>query len=356
MIDTIRLAYPLNPYLKSLVDTRSTRLMKLSPSGEVVWDKGFCQDDLPSHFSGLRIYVQESSALLKAGFRGARSEVFFEFSLHKYLSETGYNNRNMPLDTAMSGLDTWITAAGCELGFAFNPESFRPQRVDLARNHHLINGALTDFLRCSEIKLSRYNHADEKLHKYPGCLFYGSSWMGKKIYDKYAEFMDVERKKRKTHYNDGFIAGETSELKGCDFEGKRGLTFEEIRDMKNMARFEVGFKASYLKRHGVEKIVSIPKLLAAFHEQEKKFLTVERLKAGVSLSILESFTVDLVKRHGKDAAKLEFLKQRSLRSWYRVQRDLLCKGIDLDCILNEDYRGEIARIDNLKHFEFRLAA
>ncbi len=383
MLDTLRLSYLADSKLAKIVSTRSDKLVKVSANGEVLWQKGFMKDDLPSHFSGLRIAHVEQEALIRQGFKNARDLVQFEFSLQKWQSDTGYNNRNTALDKDLLVLHDWVDAISDELGYSFNYDLFENYRVDVAQNY-ILEGetSVNEFLKALQIRFSRHEKS-ERHQTYDGAVFYGSSWISKKMYWKHKEFQDIEKKKKPHAYrikNEGAGAWNFKEFEdekkhsikeSCQdaglinagggelklfHDGKRALNQGEIDEMLRMVRFELGYKRTYLDRHGVIRIKDIPQLMEHYEEEKKKYLTVQKLGPGLRLSNAEYRIIDLVKRYGVDGAKSEFLRDKTSRTWARTRASLISKGIYLECILKDDFQKDIEEADKIAHFDLRLAA
>lgn len=381
MIDTIRLSYLANSKLAKIVSERSDKLVKVSSNGEVLWQKGYMKDDLPSHFSGLRIAHIEQKALLQQGFKNARDLIQFEFSLQKWQSETGYNNCNTPLDKDLLVLRDWVDAISEELEYSFDFDLFEIYRVDIAQNYILEGStSVNEYLKALQIRFSRHEKS-ERHQTYDGAVFYGSSWISKKMYWKHKEFQDIERKKKPHAYRikeEGVgawnfkkfgVLKKHSEKESCEagiiagggevklfHDGKRALNQSEIDEMLRMVRFELGYKRTYLDRHKIIRIKDIPQLLEHYSEEKKRYLTVQKLGPGLRLSNGEYVVIDLVKRYGVEGGKSEFLKQKTSRTWERVKSSLVSKGVYLECILKDDFQQDIEEADKIAHFELRLAA
>ncbi len=381
MIDTIRLAYLADSKLIKIVNERSDKLIKVSLNGEVLWQKGFMKDDLPSHFGGLRIAHIEQSALIQQGFKNARDLIQFEFSLQKWQSETGYNNRNTTLEHDLFIIPDWVYVLSKELDYDFVLDLFELYRVDMAQNW-LLQGvtSVIEFMECLKVKFSQHEKSGRP-QTYDGTIFYGSSWISKKMYWKHKEFQDIERKKKPHLYRikeEGASQFNFKEFKkqksetsvGADnlkggvfmsdrvgFDGKRALNQEEIDGMLRMLRFELGYKRAYLERHKIIRIADIPNILAHFEEEKNKYLlSVKKIGPGLRLKPAEYMMLDLVKRYGVDGAKCEFLKERTSRTWERHKKSLVSKGIYLQSILKDDFQKDIEETDKQADFYLELAA
>lgn len=371
MIDTIKVAYPVFPELVNLIEANMSRLVKLSPSGEVEWEKAWCHIELPSHYDGLRVTLLDGKGLRNQGFTNAKSLVMFEFSLQKWQSETGYNNRNTSIYDDLQAFNCWIAELDDVLCYKFEKDLFELYRVDLSQNYLLMGEtSIEEYLRALHVKFSRHPNG-ENVTKYKGSIHYGSSWISKKMYSKWQEFQDVERKKKKNVYTDQYLhnerklyilndQGDRELIKNNDVSimpnGKRALSPEEVMEMLRMMRFEMGFKRTYLQKHEILKVNDIPVLLGKYEEDKLRYMTVQKLGTGLRLSPAEYYVVDLCKRYGVNGAKAEYLKTRKERSWYMIKRSLIQKGVYIEAILREDWLTEISEVDNLCDFELRLAA
>jgi hypothetical protein len=355
MIDTIKLAYPLDPELETLLERRSERLQRVSPDGEMLWEKSVVKGDcMPSHYSGLRITTRKQKDLVDAGFRvKARvSDVaFFEFSLQKYQSPSAYNNLNTNIDTDLKALDGWINDLSNALGYAFVRDRFELYRVDLSKNYLLLNAKPTDYLRSLELTFSKQRDSEQKIQRDGTGIYLRSRWLGKKIYYKGQEFLNVERKKR-TFYSDKYCNGEKSVYTGELVP----LSLSEINDLMRMIRFECEFKLMYLERHKMKKIKDIPLLCGRFEEENDKYMNVPVLVQGdLRLSAREEQVINLVRRVGYHEAKLIFIQAHSERSWYRIQRELKARSIHLEALDNFEYRTQgLETIINPERLEFQI--
>ncbi len=371
MIDTIKVAYPVFPELVNLIEANMSRLVKLSPSGDVEWEKAWCHIELPSHYDGLRVTLLDGKGLRNQGFTNAKSLVMFEFSLQKWQSETGYNNRNTSIYADIQAFDVWITELNDVLRYKFEKDLFELYRVDLSQNYILMGEtSIEEYLRALHVKFSRHPNG-ENVTKYKGSIHYGSSWISKKMYSKWQEFQDVESKKKKNVYTDQYLhserklyivndQGNRELIKNNDVSimpnGKRALSPEEIMEMLRMMRFEMGFKRTYLQKHEILKVDDIPVLLGKYEEDKQRYMTVQKLGSGVRLSPVEYMIVDQCKRFGVNGAKAEYCKGHTERAWYKHKRNLILKGVYIEAILREDWLTEITEVDNLCDFELRLAA
>lgn len=354
MIDTLRLAYPADPRIIALFDEYTERLQKISPDGEVLWERAFCQASLPSSFSGLRVMIQQASELKKQGFENARSLIFFEFSLQKWQSETGYNNKNTSLEDDIYLLHGWIGCLSFMFDYDFRPELFEFYRVDLAVNYILENGSVPDYLRSLEIKFSRHENGEKKIMRFDGALQYGSRWIGKKLYHKFGEFNKNYFNQHKDLYRLYHEGTPMSEIKEMN-NGKRILAEDEIMELSRMLRFEVEFRRMYLHRNKILKIADIHKLSERFKQEQETFMTCRAVPESATLSDSEYRVIDLCKRYSYSEAKRRYVEEKSTRSWYRTKAALASKGVRLEAIVNADWRLDIASADNLKNFSLRVA-
>lgn len=345
MIDTIKLAYPLDRELFHLLESKSERLQKLSPDGELLWEKSVVQGNcLPSHYSGLRVTTRRSEDL-NSGFRGKsvlQDLAFFEFSLQKWQSPSAYNNMNSHLETDLEALAVWIRELSKVLGYIFNPELFTLFRVDLSRNYLLMNAKPADYLRSLELRFSRHPDSELRMSRTGSGVFLRSNWMGKKIYHKGQEFMDVERKKRKI-YSVAYMAGERLESGELAIEAYDDkivpLSPDEISDMMRMLRFECEYKNHFLNRYAFKTINDIGLLKERFESEAAKFMNIPVLIQGDSrLNAREEQVINLVRRVGYQEAKNIFISKHSRPTWYRIQQDLKKQSIHLEALDNIEYR------------------
>ena len=171
MIDTLKVSYPLDRRLAVLLDEKSERLQKVSPDGEVLWEKSVVRGNcMPSHYSGLRITTRKKKDLLDMGFINLQESnlpdvAFFEFSLQKYQSPSAYNNKNTDLDVDIQAFYVWVSALSSALEYDFLIAQFELQRVDFSRNYLIQNSTVLDFLRSLELTFSRHPTADTRLER-----------------------------------------------------------------------------------------------------------------------------------------------------------------------------------------------
>ena len=299
MIDTIKLSYPYNKRLASILEQKKSRLLMLSPNGQVEFEKGYVKD-LPSHFSGLRI-VEHGNQL------------FFEFSLQKWQSADSYNAENTKLLQDITALNRWIAILASYLGYGFDRSLFLLNRVDLAFNYTLSGTSYIEFFRCAEIHLGR---SEKNVRRYGTTLYYGSQWVSKKIYHKYSEYKSIERPKR-----------------------KRNDLHELYIDIK-IIRFEIEFRLAFLKRKGLRSIESIGRLLPRYLEEERKFLfSVEKFNhSKLNLRPIEKLVCDYVMEKGYLLACEDFKAYKSRATWYRVKKQLKQRGIFLESLETSDLK------------------
>ena len=125
MIDTIKLAYPMDRTLYRLLDQNAEKLQKIAPDGEVLWEKSVVRGDcMPSHYSGLRITTRTKRDLVEMGFDPKFIDcdndlAFFEFSLQKYQSPSAYNNHNSSVQNDLLALAEWVKQLSIALGYVF---------------------------------------------------------------------------------------------------------------------------------------------------------------------------------------------------------------------------------------------
>ncbi len=362
MIDTLKVSYPLDRRLAVLLDEKSERLQKVSPDGEVLWEKSVVRGNcMPSHYSGLRITTRKKKDLLDMGFINLQESnlpdvAFFEFSLQKYQSPSAYNNKNTDLDVDIQAFYVWVSALSSALEYDFLIAQFELQRVDFSRNYLIQNSTVLDFLRSLELTFSRHPTADTRLERKGSGLFFKSSWLGKKLYYKYQEFMDVERKKHSGIYTEKRLSGVAELDAYCDFQP---LTCAEIDELTRMVRFEIEFKQHYLKRYSVKKIDDVINLLDRFNIEKEKYMEVPLLTKGdlcssLGLTAAQHQIIDMVRRYGFKEARNQYIQLKSLRSWQRNKSELSAKHIHLEALDNREYRSMTDIFHNPEVLNFQL--
>lgn len=280
MIDTIKLAYPLDSLLLQLFDKCTERLQKISPDGDLLWEKSSVRgDSMPSHYSGLRITTRKKQEMIDLGFASKSAKikdvVFFEFSLQKWQSPSAYNNKNSQISSDMDALNRWIRELSLSLSYVFQRDLFMLYRCDLSRNFLLLNASIDEYMRAAEISFSTHHASDGKMFRNGhGIAHRSPDYLGKKIYSKWHEFFDVERKKHPHLYNLQYLTGEQQ----TDFKTElQPLSAQELADIQKMLRFEMEFKRKYMEAHCMKTIDDIPKLVPQFEQECTKFMSVALL-------------------------------------------------------------------------------
>jgi hypothetical protein len=188
-----------------------------------------------------------------------------------------------------------------------------------------------------------------------------SNWIGKKLYYKGQEFLDVERKKHRHIYNDQYMAGE----RDCNNPHEMiPLSANEINDLMSMLRFELEFKRAFLKRYDMQKIKLLPRLVERFEIEKEKYINIPVLSRGdlggaYALSPQENQIIDCIRRFGLFDAKNQFINKYSERSWYRNKRSLSARGIHIEALDNLEHRFtglEIFHNPQHLNFQFELAS
>jgi len=317
---------------------------------------------MPSHYSGLRITTRTKLDLIELGFdpafiKDAKDLAFFEFSLQKWQSKSAYNNHNSSPENDLIALADWVKQLSSALGYIFSLDRFELYRVDLSENFMVRNCHPRDVIRSLELHLSRNPEADSKTERSGHMVALRSNWIGKKLYYKGQEFLDIERKKHRHIYTDAYMAGERENSNPSDI---KPLSSTEIDDLMSMLRFEVEFKRAYLKRYNMGKVISILSLVGRFQSEKAKYLTVPVLGRGDlnQLSPQENHMIDCVRRHGYINAKNIFVERYSLRTFYRIKRGLTARSIHLEALGNAEYRltgSEIFHNPEHQDFQFELA-
>lgn len=363
MIDTIKLAYPMDRTLYRLLNENAEKLQKIAPDGEVLWEKSVVRGDcMPSHYSGLRITTRTKRDLIEMGFDPAfidceKDVAFFEFSLQKYQSPSAYNNHNSSIQNDLLALAEWVKQLSTALGYIFSMERFDLYRVDLSQNFMVRNAHPRDVIRCLELHLSRNPDADSKTERTGHMVALRSNWLGKKLYYKGQEFMDVERKKHRHVYTDAYMAGERDQANPALI---KPLSSSEIDDLMSMLRFELEFKRAYLKRYGMSKVISILSLVERFETEKAKYLNVPVLSRGDLdlLSPQENHLIDCIRRHGYVNARNMFIDRYSERTFYRIKRGLAARSIHIEALDNIEHRLsglEVFHNPERLNFQFELA-
>lgn len=349
MIDTIKIGYPMNGTLYRLLQDRAERLQKISPDGDILWERSVVRGDcMPSHYSGLRITTRTQRDLLEMGLPSdfldtSRDMAFFEFSLQKWQSPAAYNNNNSSIENDVEALKAWIRQLSIALDYVFSFDLFELYRVDISENFLLTSCNPTAFIRSLELHLSRHSTSDSRLERYGHMVALRSSWLGKKLYYKYQEFMDVERKKRASVYTPAYIAGESSFALDSDFVP---LSHDEICNLTRMVRFELEFKRAYLKRYAMGKLIHLYHLVPRFKLEVDSFLTVPVIESNIldSLSAQQRSLISYVQDNGYVVGRDKYISKYSKTSFYRIKQSLLAYSINLDALENINVRSSLAEL------------
>lgn len=343
MIDTIKLAYPLDSTLSMLFDKHTERLQKISPDGDLLWEKSTVRGDcMPSHYSGLRVTLRRKSDMLDLGFDSVSSKikdlVFFEFSLQKWQSPSAYNNLNTHLSTDLKALDRWIRDLSCAVEFVFRRDLFTLYRCDLSRNHLLLNAKIEEFIRCAEITFSTHHASDGKMFRTGHSIAHRSpDYLGKKIYSKWHEFDQVERKKHPYLFGFNYLTGQTdAHIYKTDL---KPLSTSELADLQRMLRFEMEFKRKYMEAHNMRTIDDIPKLVPKFEQECAKFMSVALLdKMTPDFTPQEKEVVEFVRIKGYKSGRDQYVSKYSRATWFRHKASLAQRGVFLESLDNSEFR------------------
>lgn len=378
MLDTIKLTLPSSDALLKFISSNSEKLQRLSGSGQVLWERSWVQSALPSHFAGLRIAYSPASEKIANGIKNAKDIVEFEFSVAKWASPAGYNHRNTSLIDDLESVKRWVRSFNEFAGMQYPYNMWTLTRADLSEVYTLIGGSVDAFLEQCHVKMSSYTNAEGKTHKYDGSVYYPSSWIAKKIYDKFKEWRNHEKYKYKDLIKWGYLDGDAVKEEGSMLHlissnhseqlkaskrafkekyGKEPVPAEEIESLKNCLRLEVEFRRDFLVKHGYTSIDDILKLEDRFHTESVKWLSIKNLSESLDkFDVNEYFIIDRCKRVGYKQARIDFLQKFSLASFYRVRKSLRAKEIFVEYLQNKDFRSEINDVDVPTKFELRLAA
>lgn len=379
MLDSIKKTLPSSDALLKFISSNSEKLQRLSGSGQVLWERSWVQSALPSHFAGLRISHSPASEKIANGIKNAKDIVEFEYSVAKWASPAGYNHRNTALVDDVESVRKWVRVFNDFAGTHYPYNLWTVTRADLSEVYELSGGSTDAFLEQCHVKMSSYTNAEGKTLKYDGAVYYPSSWIAKKIYDKYKEWRNHERFKYKDLIKWGYLDGDavkeegnsmlhlissnhSEQLKAAKKEfkekyGKEPIPAEEIESLKNCLRLEVEFRRDFLSKHGYTSIDDILKLEDRFHEESLKWLSIKNLSESLDkFSVNEYFLIDRCKRVGYKQARIDFMVKFTEQWFYKVRKSLKDKNIFVEYLDNQDFRGEINDVDKATRFELRLAA
>jgi len=328
MIDTIRFRIPLNPVRSEFFNIISTKIQHISPTGSIILEymrfKPIPEDELTTQFR--HIYIKKNSTYL-----------VFEFSLNKMIearkSGVRLNHHNYPLLLDIAYLKAFINDLNKikvpmvnedtgeviyeKMNIRF--DEIELMKIDMGFNYRVnTNITLTTHLfEILHIHLGRFSSLTTE--KFRGGLFHKSNYKTIKFYSKYEDLKEQLRK-----YN----AITEEDIK------EKELLKRELPKVKDIVRFEISYKRKYLKNKGIT-FININKLYTLkreFMEEMGKIINLmqyKKEKKRQKLTIHEKYLIYLCNKHGYANAKEIFMKEKSKRSFYRIQKSLLTKGINI---------------------------
>jgi len=337
MIDTIRFRFPLNDIRLAFYKQISTTYMQISPSGKVVNEylrfKPIPEDELTTQFRHKFISMYSNFIVI-------------EFSLHKMTNSItrdirlNHNNFSLPIDISffISFIDSLnrfpVEIVDDDTGeiekksINLSLKEIEIMKIDLGINFKLktninFTGNLFEFIH---IHLGRV--ANLTTEKYRGGIFHKSDYKAIKFYSKYD---DVKHQIKQIR-----ASNDIEDLK--DKEKFKNI----LQSLKDIYRFEISYKKKCLKKKniGIFSVNSLYKLKKEFENDMEKIINLtefQKKKKKQKLSLKERELLSLVKKYGYSNARERFLQEFSKRTFYRVQKQLKDRGINLKNISPEIY-------------------
>ncbi len=337
MIDTIRFRFPLNDIREAFFKQISTTYMQVSPSGKIINEylrfKPIPEDELTTQFRHKFISIN-------------RDFLVIEFSLHKMINDIvnniRLNHNNFPLPVDISFFLSFINSINKFPVEVVNNETgeieiksinltlkeIEIMKIDYGINFELetninFTGNIFEFIH---IHLGRI--ANLTTEKYRGGIFHKSEYKAIKLYSK---FEDVKHQIKQMR-----LSSDVEDLKDKE-------KFKEILpSLKNIYRFEISYKKKCLNKKsiGIFSVNGLYKLKKDFESDMEKIINLtefKKIKKKQRLTLKERELLSLVKKYGYTNAREKFLQEFSRPTFYRVQKQLKEKGINLKNISPEIY-------------------
>ena len=328
MIDTIRFRFPLNDTRKAFYEQISTTFYQVAPNGKIISEylrfKPIPEDELTSQFRHKFISI-------------SAHHIIIEFSLHKMINsivnDIRLNHNNFPLPVDISFFLSFINSINKFPVEVVNNETgeieiksinltlkeIEIMKIDYGINFRIDTNIpyVSNLFELIHIHLGRV--AKLTTEKYRGGLFHKSSYKALKFYSK---FEDVKEQIKK--------------LNSYDVEDiKDKKKFKDILpDLENLYRFEISYKKKCLnaKNIGFFNINDIYKLKKEFEEEMSKIINLTQFKKAkkkYKLNYKEKEIISLIKKFGYSNAREKFIQEFSRPTFYRTQKSLREKGINL---------------------------
>ena len=344
MIDTIRFRFPLTPVRKAFYKQITTKYVQYSPSGKIINEyrrfKPIPEEELTTQFRHKFINLN-------------RNYIVIEFSLHKMINKIvrgiRLNHNNLPLTIDLSFFLSFIKSLNEFPVEYVDPDTgeltiesinlklkeIELMKIDIGYNLEVDTNIKykTNLFEFLHIHLGR--NSSLTTEKYRGGLFHKSEYKALKFYSKYE---DVKHQLRKINV-----------LDREDMEDRKALQ-EILPKLDKIYRFEISYKKKCLKSKniGIFNINDIYKLKKEFEAEMSKILKFTSIKRDYKerLPYKERVLINLVQEYGYSNGKELFIKDFSLRTFYRIQKKLKDKGINLKNISPEIfYKYNINEVD-----------
>ena len=333
MIDTIRIRFPLNPIREAFYNQISTKYMQYSPSGKIISEyrrfKSIPEEELTTQFRHKFINLN-------------RNFIVIEFSLHKMINKITkgirLNHNNLPLTIDLSFFLAFLKSLNEFPVEYVNPETgeitiesinltlkeIELMKIDMGYNFKVDTNIKykTNLFEFLHLHLGR--NSSLTTEKYRGGLFHKSEYKALKFYSK---FEDVKHQLKKLNIIDEE-----------DLEDKKTLK-NILPELNNIYRFEISYKKKYLKSKniGIFNVNDIYKLKKDFEAEMSKILKFTSIKRDYKerLPYKERILINLVQEQGYSNGKELFINEFSRPTFYRIQKKLKDKGINLKNISPE---------------------
>ncbi len=322
MIDTVRFRIFADEYNMKIFESVSCSILTLTPDGRELrkFNKFIAYDDITSQFE--HIYMQNFG-----------DYIYFEFSLHKFINRKriginyNHNNNSMAVDYAYFCLFVKMLN---EFGFDIKFKNIELMRVDVGWNYRLAGLEVLDFFEILYLQMGKI--AKIRSNHFQSSVYYPSRWVTKKLYSKYYD------------------------LKSLCSKGRLDRSNKKIKDLfleiKDIVRLEFSLKKEKLKHLGVAKFNydMLQKTKKYFEGEAMQILKFQehfkKKEEQNTFTLQEQFFIKRVLEVGYKYAKEELINQQSRRTFFRVQKKLKDKGINLKSLTKEQIDEENIDVDS----------
>lgn len=335
MIDTVRFRVPLNEERRIMYNSTTCKIITFTPDGRELrsYNRFIAYDDINSQFE--HIYLNVKGDFL-----------YIEFSIHKMINRhklgIQYNHRNYSFITDIAYFIRFINMLNRYFYYNIKLNEIEFMRIDIGENLKLISELdVLDLFEILYLQMGRISKI--KTNQFQTSCYYPSrNWVTKKLYSKYHELKNYCSKGKLNKYN----------------EAIQELFFELERD--KCIRFEISIKKRKLEKLGIAffNYDMIHKLKRYYEDEKMKILKFENYfnkeKKNIKLTLQEEYFIKNVINMGYKLAKEKMIKEYSRATFYRVQKQLKEKGINLKSITKEDLQNKNYTIQDIPEIRFEV--